>query len=62
MTPLFEDATEEAIINALLGAETMSGINGNTVYALPPEAGVEEIQPIGRVVFSDSGKLVIEAR
>jgi D-aminopeptidase len=28
-------ATEEAIINALVAAETMTGINGNTVYALP---------------------------
>jgi len=38
MTPLFEAtvyATEEAIINALVAAETMVGINGNTVYALP---------------------------
>ncbi len=40
MTPLFEAtvyATEEAIINALVAAETMSGINDNTVYALPHE-------------------------
>ena len=38
MTPLFEatiQATEEAIVNALVAAETMTGINGNTVYALP---------------------------
>jgi D-aminopeptidase len=28
-------ATEEAIINALVAADTMTGINGNTVYALP---------------------------
>jgi L-aminopeptidase/D-esterase-like protein len=38
MTPLFEaaiQATEEAIVNALVAAETMVGINGNTVYALP---------------------------
>ncbi len=28
-------ATEEAILNALVAAETMTGINGNTVYALP---------------------------
>jgi len=28
-------ATEEAIVNALVAAETMTGINGNTVYALP---------------------------
>jgi len=38
--PLFAataQATEEAIINALVAAETMTGINGNTVYALPKE-------------------------
>jgi L-aminopeptidase/D-esterase-like protein len=29
------EATEEAIINALIAAETMEGINGNIVYALP---------------------------
>jgi L-aminopeptidase/D-esterase-like protein len=28
-------ATEEAIVNALVAAETMNGIDGNTVYALP---------------------------
>ena len=28
-------ATEEAIINALVSAETMTGINNNTVYKLP---------------------------
>jgi L-aminopeptidase/D-esterase-like protein len=28
-------ATEEAIVNALVAAETMIGINGNTVFALP---------------------------
>ena len=28
-------ATEEAIINALISAETMRGINNNTVYKLP---------------------------
>jgi D-aminopeptidase len=37
--PLFEavvDATEEAILNALLAAETMTGRNGHTVEALDP--------------------------
>jgi len=29
------EATEEAIINALIGAETMTGKNGNTFYAIP---------------------------
>ena len=38
MDPLFEaavHATEEAIVNVLVAAETMTGINGTTVYALP---------------------------
>ncbi len=38
MTPLFEgvvEATEEAIINSLCAAETISGIKGRTGYALP---------------------------
>jgi L-aminopeptidase/D-esterase-like protein len=40
MDPLFEatvQATEEAIINALVAATTLSGVNGNTLYALPHE-------------------------
>jgi L-aminopeptidase/D-esterase-like protein len=40
VTPLFEatvEATEEAIVNALVAAETMVGINGNTVPALPTD-------------------------
>jgi L-aminopeptidase/D-esterase-like protein len=38
MSPLFLatiQATEEAIVNALLAAETMTGINGNTKHAIP---------------------------
>jgi D-aminopeptidase len=35
------DATEEAILNALLAAETMAGRDGNTAYALPPELLLE---------------------
>lgn len=38
LTPLFDAtvlATEEAIINALVTAETMTGVEGHTVYALP---------------------------
>lgn len=38
MNELFAAAaqtTEEAIINSMVAAETMTGINGNTVYALP---------------------------
>ena len=44
MNPLFEatiQATEEAIVNALVAAETMTGINGNTVHALPHDRLVE---------------------
>jgi D-aminopeptidase len=29
------DATEEAIVNAMIAAETMTGADGNTVFALP---------------------------
>lgn len=38
LDPLYRavvDATEEAILNAMVAAETMVGINGNTLYALP---------------------------
>ena len=30
-------ATEESVNNALIAAEDMEGINGNTVFALPHE-------------------------
>ena len=36
--PLFEgtvEATEEAIVNALVAARTMTGIDGQRIYALP---------------------------
>jgi D-aminopeptidase len=42
--PLFaavSDATEEAVVNALLAAETMTGRDGMTAYALPPDLLVE---------------------
>ncbi len=38
ITPLFEatvEAVEEAIVNAMVAAETMEGIHGNKAYALP---------------------------
>jgi L-aminopeptidase/D-esterase-like protein len=38
ITPLFEatiQATEEAIVNAMVAAQTMTGVNGMRVYALP---------------------------
>ncbi len=41
MDPLFAaavQATEEAIINAMVAAETMSGIDGHSILALPQES------------------------
>ena len=38
INPIFRavvEATEESVINAMMKAETMTGINGNTVHALP---------------------------
>ena len=40
MTPLFRatvEAVEEAIVNAIVAADTTVGINGNTVHAIPHE-------------------------
>ena len=37
------EATEEAILNALLAADTMTGRDGNTVYALDPDILVENL-------------------
>ena len=42
------EATEEAIVNALVGAETMTGLNGNTAYALEPELLLETMRRYGR--------------
>ena len=51
ITPLFQatvQATEEAIVNALLAAETMEGGNGLRVYALPHERLMEVMKKYGR--------------
>jgi D-aminopeptidase len=37
------DATEEAIVNALFAAETMTGRDGNTVHALPRRPVIEAL-------------------
>jgi D-aminopeptidase len=47
LNDLFEaviDATEEAILNALLAAETMTGRDGNTVHALPRELLLDALE------------------
>ena len=45
--PIYEaviDAAEEAILNALLAADTMTGRNGNTVHALPHDALLDALR------------------
>lgn len=52
MSPLFlatAQATEEAIVNALVAAKTMTGINGNTVYALPHDRLIEILKEHKRI-------------
>jgi D-aminopeptidase len=52
MTPLFEaaaEATEEAILNALCAATTMTGRDGNTAYALPLDTLCEVMERHGRL-------------
>jgi D-aminopeptidase len=47
ITPFYAamiDATEEAILNAMLAAETMTGREGHTVYALEPDALLEALR------------------
>ncbi len=51
MNPLFDatvQATEEAIINAMLGAQTMTGYEGHTVIALPHDRLKQVLQKYGR--------------
>ena len=48
ITPLFHgviEATEEAVVNALLAAETMTGRDGVTAYALDPERLLGLLRP-----------------
>jgi len=53
ITPLFGgvvDATEEAVINALVAGETMVGRDGNTVYGLPHARLRAVLKKYGRLV------------
>ncbi|HZG51147.1 MAG TPA: P1 family peptidase, partial [Pyrinomonadaceae bacterium] len=53
INPLFHataGATGESIVNALVAAETMTGINGNTVYALPHDRLRAALKKYGRLV------------
>ncbi|MBX7541084.1 P1 family peptidase [Qipengyuania sp. GH29] len=55
LSPIFRatvEATEEAVINALVAAKTMTGINGNTAHALPHDRLREVLRKYGRLVES----------
>jgi D-aminopeptidase len=52
MNPLFDataEAVEEAIVNALVAAETMTGVNGRTVHALPHDKLREVLRKYNRL-------------
>jgi L-aminopeptidase/D-esterase-like protein len=52
INPLFNatvEAVEESIINAMVAAETMEGINGNKAYALPHKAVIEVLKKYKRI-------------
>lgn len=52
ISSLFEataHAVEEAIINAMVAAETMEGINGNTAYGLPHDSVQEVLRKYNRL-------------
>ncbi len=53
INPLFREvanATEEAIVNAMVAAETMEGINRNTVYAIPHDRLRAALKKYNRLV------------
>ena len=55
INPLFEatvQATEEAIINAMVAAETTEGINGNKAYALPHKLVIDILKKYNRIKIS----------
>jgi L-aminopeptidase/D-esterase-like protein len=52
LNPVFEaavQATEEAIVNAMIGAETMTGVDGHTVSALPHDRLREVLRKYNRL-------------
>ena len=55
LNPVFEatvEATEEAIINALVAADNMEGINGNKCYAIPHDRLKEVMKKFNRLILS----------
>lgn len=59
LDPLFEatiQATEEAIVNALIAAETMVGIDDHKVIAIPHDRLMEDLQEHGRLLGGNKSK------
>ena len=52
INPLFEatvQSVEEAIINAMVAAQTMAGINGNKAYGIPHDKVIEILRKYNRI-------------
>ena len=52
INPIFQavtSATEEAIVNAMVSAETMEGVNNNKVYAIPHDRLIEILKKYNRI-------------
>lgn len=52
INPFFEavaQATEESIVNAMIAAETMTGVNGNKVYAIPHDRLIAAMKKYNRL-------------
>jgi L-aminopeptidase/D-esterase-like protein len=52
INPVFQatvESTEEAILNALLAADTMTGAGGVRVHALPHDRLLEAMRKYGRI-------------
>lgn len=61
ISPLFEatvQSVEEAIINAMVAAETMEGINGNKAFRLPHKETIEVLKRFNR--FQAKPEILIE--
>jgi L-aminopeptidase/D-esterase-like protein len=60
ITPLFAatvQATEESVVNALVAARTLTGINGRTVFALPHDRLREALRKYNRTGRDGVGKV-----
>jgi L-aminopeptidase/D-esterase-like protein len=52
MNPIFQatiDATEEAVVNAMLAAQTMTGADGIRVFGLPGDRVVQVLRKYNRM-------------